>query len=40
MSSRNLHPLESPRWRRWLLAAAIALEAVWVALLATLAVVR
>jgi hypothetical protein len=40
MNLHNPPPVESPRWRRWFLAAAATLEAAWMVLLAILAIVR
>jgi hypothetical protein len=40
MPSRSLPTIELPPWRRRLLAAAIAMEAAWIALLAALVVLR
>jgi hypothetical protein len=40
MNSPSLQPNTLPPWRRWLLAAAILLDAAWIALLAILAVTR
>jgi len=37
---RGLRPIELPRWRRRLLAAAIAMEAAWIVVLAALAIAR
>ena len=38
--SRDTLTVELPRWRRRLLAAAIAMEAAWIAVLAVLAIAR
>jgi hypothetical protein len=40
MNSGNPQPPTPTVWQRWLLAAAIALEAIWIALLIGLAVTR
>jgi hypothetical protein len=40
MNSTNRQPAALPPWRRWLLAAAIVLQAAWLVLLLTLAAVR
>ncbi len=40
MKSPNPQPAVAPAHRRWLLAAAIALEAAWIAALAILALIR
>ena len=40
MLDHESSPSELPRWRRGLLAAVVALEAAWIALLAMLAVMR
>jgi len=37
---RDSQPVELPRWRRWLLGAAIAMEVAWIVVLAALALVR
>ena len=40
MNPASPQPVAIPAWRRWLLAAAIVLEAAWVALLVILTVAR
>jgi hypothetical protein len=38
--SRDSVPVALPRWRRWLLAAAIVMEAGWIVMLAAMAIAR
>jgi len=37
---RDSQPVALPHWHRWLLGAAIAMEAAWIVILAALAIAR